>query len=375
MKKIITAAILSLPLFASAQVKFIVRGKIGHLDAPAKVFIFYFRPEGADFTQVLDSTVLNDGNFEFKGDIPTPLEAHVHLRRKGETFFAPRVNEFKSLYLENGVVTITGDSMPTSVVKGGIENRNYRDLQDMLAPIYAEQRRFSLEQAALPPARKAPKDTLAARSMRSQAATRAAYARFIRSHPHSFIGLNLVRMNYGHTPPVDEVGPLYHLLSPEVRASAPGKVYGDLIALWERTSPGRTAPDFTLTDTLDRSIALHDFKGKYVLLNFWATWCGPCMQEKPFLKKTYAAYKNKNFEILDVSMTDKSGKYGDRDKWIRMVRNFGLPWVSVYGDAAVDLYGIQSVPQNYLIDPSGKVIGHDLHKEALDKKLEELLSK
>ncbi|MBS1563440.1 MAG: TlpA family protein disulfide reductase, partial [Bacteroidetes bacterium] len=213
------------------------------------------------------------------------------------------------------------------------------------------------------------------RSLRHRAAELDANARFVRTHPNSFVSLGLLRYNYGHTPPVDIVGPLFHLLSPAILSSEPGKAYGKVIALWERTTPGHMAPDFILTDTLGRNVALHDFKGKYVLLNFWATWCGPCIVEKSSLKKTYAAYKDKNFEILDVSITDKSGKYGDRDKWGKMVRNFHLPWTNVYGDAAVELYGIESVPQNYLIDPSGKVIGHDVHKEALDKKLEELLTK
>ncbi|HSC39537.1 MAG TPA: TlpA disulfide reductase family protein, partial [Chitinophagaceae bacterium] len=319
--------------------------------------------------------VLLDGAFEFKGDVPCPTEASVHLRRKGQTFFTPGVNEFKTFYLENGTVTITGDSMQTAIVKGGMENRNYRDLQDMLQPVHDEFWQFSRAQSALPPAQRASKDTLAARSLRHRAAERDAYARFVRTHTNSFVSLNLLKYNYGHTPPVDEVGPLFHVLSPAIRASDSGKAYGDLIALWERTSPGSQAPDFTMKDTLGTAVSLHGFRGKYVLLNFWATWCGPCMIEKGDLKKTWAAFKDKGFSIVDVSMADTSGRFGDHAKWLKMVHNMKLPWTNVYGMEAFLAYGIKSTPQNYLIDPAGKVIGHDVHGPALDKKLEELLNK
>jgi thiol-disulfide isomerase/thioredoxin len=373
MKKPIVAIALLLPLFLSAQEKFVIKGKIGSLNAPARAFLFYWRPPG--FTVVMDSAVLVNGVFEFKSSVPYPLEATLHLRRNGEGYYAKGPDEMRSFYLENGTITITGDSLSNATLKAGVENTHYRQLQTLLQPVRNKSRQFYRDQYALPKDQRLAGDALKEKALQFQAEERAAYAQFVRTHTNSFVSINLLRLGYGKTPPVAEVGPLYHGLSARVRGSQLGKEYGATIALWEKAMLGRQAPDFTLTDTLSRPVSLSDFKGQYVLLNFWATWCGPCIQEKPFLKKTYAAYRGKNFQILDVSMTDKSGKYGDRDKWIKMVHNFGLPWINVYGDAAVDLYGIETVPQNFLIDPAGKVIGHDVHKEELDKKLEELLNK
>lgn len=373
MKKWIIIVSLFLPYLLPAQEKFVIKGNIGNLNAPARAFLFYWRPPG--FTVVMDSAVLVNGAFEFTGSVPYPLEAVVHLRRNGDGYYAKGVDELCLFYLENGAITITGDSLFGATVKGSIENRNHRELQALLQPLRNRSRQFYSDQYALPKEQRLAADAMKEKAWQFQADEKAAYAQFVRTHTNSFVSLNLLRLSYGKTPPVAEVGPLYHGLSARVRSSQLGKEYGAIIALWEKAMLGRQAPDFTLTDTLNRQVSLSDFKGKYLLLNFWATWCGPCMQEKLFLKKTYAAYKDKNFQILDVSMTDKSGKYGDRNKWVKMVHNFGLPWVNVYGDAAVDLYGIETVPQNFLIDPAGKVIGHDVHKEELDKKLEELLGK
>ena len=373
MKKRIVTTALVFPLFLSAQENFIIKGHIAHLNAPARVFLYYWRPPG--FTVVMDSAVLVNGAFEFNNSVPYPLEATIHLRRNGEGYYANGFDELRSFYLENGAITIAGDSLTTATVKGGVENTYYRQLQELLRPGRSRSRQFYREQYALPKEQRLSADVLREKALQFQAEEKAAYAQFVRTHANSFVSLNLLRLGYGKTPPVAVVGPLYHGLSARVRSSLLGKEYGATIALWEKAMVGRQAPDFTLTDTLNRQVSLSDFKGKYVLLNFWATWCGPCIQEKIYLKKTWTAYKDKNFQILDVSMTDKSGKFGDRNKWIKMVHNFGLPWTNVYGDAAVDLYGIETVPQNFLIDPSGKVIGHDIHKEALDKELETLLNK
>jgi len=365
MKGVIIATALLLPMLVFAQEKFVIKGKIGHLNAPAKVFLTY--QQLPDYSEVTDSVVLNNGSFEFKGVTQYPVEGSLYMRRKGENFFVNGQYETRDFYIENGVTTIAGDSLNNAMIKGGIENSNYQDLQTLLKPVKDRRAAFYRQQLT--------KEAYHEQALQLETDEKAVYAQFIRTHTNSFVSFRLLRYNYGNRNSVDEVAPLYHLLSDHVKQSEPGKKYGDRIASWERTRIGNPAPDFTLTDTLNKPVSLSDFKGKYVLLNFWATFCAPCIAEKPAMKKTYAAFKDKNFNILDVSMVDKSGKYGDRQKWLRMVRNFKLPWVNVYGDAAVELYGIDAYPQNYLIDPTGKIIAHDVHFEALNKKLEELLGK
>lgn len=135
---------------------------------------------------------------------------------------------------------------------------------------------------------------------------------------------------------------------------------------------GDEAPELALPSTNDKEIALSSLRGKVVLIDFWASWCGPCIKELPNVKRAYTKYKNKGFEIYGVSL-DK-----DRDAWLNAINKEGLTWPQVsdlkfWQSEAVEIYGIQSIPFTVLIDKEGKIIATDLRGEALDKKLAEIL--
>jgi thiol-disulfide isomerase/thioredoxin len=129
-----------------------------------------------------------------------------------------------------------------------------------------------------------------------------------------------------------------------------------------------------MNDTLGNPVALSSFKGKYVLIDFWASWCGPCRKENPNVVKAYNTYKDKNFTILGVSLDNQTGK----EKWMKAIHDDGLIWTHVsdlqyWNNAAAKEYGVQSIPQNFLVDPQGKIAGKNLRGEELEKKLAELL--
>jgi peroxiredoxin len=133
------------------------------------------------------------------------------------------------------------------------------------------------------------------------------------------------------------------------------------------------AMDFTQNDTLGNPVSLSSFKGKYVLIDFWASWCGPCRQENPNVVKAFNNYKDKGFTVLGVSLDQPNAK----DKWMKAIHDDNLTWTQVsdlkfWGNAVAVQYGIQAIPQNFLIDPQGKIIGKNLRGEALNKKLETL---
>lgn len=135
---------------------------------------------------------------------------------------------------------------------------------------------------------------------------------------------------------------------------------------------GQVAPDFTLPDPSGKMISLSSFRGKYVLVDFWASWCGPCRQENPNVVKAYQQYKGKNFTILGVSL-DKT-----KDKWQEAIKADGLAWSHVsdlkfWDSAVVPLYGLNAIPTNFLLDPQGKVIASNLRGPALEAKLQEVL--
>ena len=137
---------------------------------------------------------------------------------------------------------------------------------------------------------------------------------------------------------------------------------------------GREAPDFAMPDVSGKEIKLSSFKGKYVLVDFWASWCGPCRQENPNLVRAYHQFKNKNFTVLGVSLD----RPGQKDKWLKAINDDKLAWTNIsdlqfWNSAVVSLYGIDGIPFNVLVDPQGKVIAEGLRGHSLVEKLGEVL--
>ena len=136
----------------------------------------------------------------------------------------------------------------------------------------------------------------------------------------------------------------------------------------KRLAVGGQLPDFTANDPDGKKISLSDFKGKYVLVDFWASWCIPCRNEFPFLKKAYSKYKDKNFEIIGYSIDSEASV------WVSAIENDDTPWVQVshllgYKDPVAVNYQINGVPANWLIAPDGKVIARNLRGEEVGKVL------
>ncbi|MBK6937221.1 MAG: AhpC/TSA family protein [Chitinophagaceae bacterium] len=137
---------------------------------------------------------------------------------------------------------------------------------------------------------------------------------------------------------------------------------------------GKPAPDFSMPDPNGKEIRLSSFRGKYVLVDFWASWCKPCRMENPFIVKAYNRFKNKNFTVLGVSL-DSNGK---KDTWLKAVIQDSLAWTHVsdlmyWSSPIIQLYKIEGIPFNVLVDPQGKVIAEALRGEDLEKKLETIL--
>lgn len=137
---------------------------------------------------------------------------------------------------------------------------------------------------------------------------------------------------------------------------------------------GQMAPELISQDANGKEVKLSSFKGKYVLVDFWASWCGPCRQENPNVVAAYNKYKNKNFTILGVALE----RPGQKDNWLEAIKKDNLAWTQVsdflfWQSPVVPLYGFEGIPYNVLINPEGKIIGESLRGYQLEEKLQEVL--
>jgi peroxiredoxin len=172
----------------------------------------------------------------------------------------------------------------------------------------------------------------------------------------------------------DKAEPLFNSLAESNKSLPSAQLLWEGIDIAKKTGIGRIAMDFTQNDTLGKPVTLSSLRGKYLLVDFWASWCGPCRRENPNVVKAFNKYKDKGFHILGVSLDQPNAK----DKWMKAIHDDGLTWTHVsdlkyWNNAAAVQYGIQAIPQNYLLDPQGKIVAKNLSGEDLDKKLGALL--
>ena len=311
----------------------------------------------------------------FSGNVIEPTRATLQLKSlqpdMPDEEFASQ--DRKDFFLENVVITVKGDTaVKTANIKGGKTQTDFLLLEATLKPLGDK----------IPPLNKQftqlmkQKDEKGADSLRPQlTAIRMEMGKaeddFIRKYNNSFVSADLLR-DRAYLIELENFEPLFNTLSANLKNSVIGKKLQERLGLAKKTNVGRPAMDFTQQATEDKPFTLSSLKGKYVLIDFWASWCGPCREENPHVLKAYNAFRGKNFEIIGVSLDQQ------KQPWLNAIKDDGLSWLHVsdlkgWKNEVALMYGINAVPQSFLLDPNGVIIARDLSGKELTKKLEELL--
>ncbi|MCD0487807.1 AhpC/TSA family protein [Pedobacter sp. MC2016-14] len=372
MKKIIFTIIAGLPFAALAQQEFTISGSIGNVKLPATAYVVYQQSAKMHYDS---ATVQHDGRFNIKGTVKVPTKAFVMVAQSGEKLFSKPAPDQIGIYLEKGTIEFaTPDSMFKAKIGGTPLNNDQQELRDMLAPF--TKRGKELELASKKAEGHVEEKAKIQKLYESVAASqKGIQEQFIRSHTGSIVSLGLLRMSFNPEQDSEKAKSLFNGLSAELKDSKEGKSYLSAIEKAGALMIGNIGPDFVMKNVKGEDVSLASFKGKYVLLDFWASWCGPCRQENPTVVKAYEKYKASKFTILGVSLD--SGENGKKN-WMDAIAKDGLTWEQVcdlkgWGNVAAQLYHVNAVPTNFLLDPTGKIIGKNLRGDELNAKLAAIL--
>jgi len=356
------------PCALFAQLDYQIKGQVGQTDAPAKVYLIQ---HGASMK--VDTALISKGSFEFKGQVSDPSRSTIVLDYQGvglgNITTQPDVLE---IFLEKGLITITSqDSLKKAQIKGSAindENAGYKvflkSALDKMTNLMTKFQNTPEEIRTTKEFRDEMNSTY--KSIQSEMAV--LNDEYVKTHPDSYLSLEVMKSYGGGNPDVTTMEPKFNLLSERLRQTNAGKEIQQRINSLKSTSTGSIAPEFTQMDQNNKPVKLSDFKGKYVLVDFWASWCGPCRGENPNVVKAYNEYNDKGFTILGVSLDE------DRAKWLEAIEKDQLTWTHVsdlkgWKNEVAGMYQIRSIPANVLINPEGKIVAKNLRGEDLSKEL------
>ncbi|MFW5890030.1 MAG: redoxin domain-containing protein [Marinilabiliaceae bacterium] len=324
--------------------------------------------ESSSGPEAVDTSEIVDGKFSFSGKVDQPM------------FYLVYVNDDQNpvtFFLENADVEINGniDSLQAAEVKGSELNEKFQKFND---EVPSGDRAQALQEEFMQARQSGDQQLMEELSAEYQGIMEEQqqyFKDYVNQNTDNAVGAFL-GMNMARSMNADELEELVASFEEEIPEHPYVKEMQDMVGPAQEQSEagnavqvGSEAPDFTLADAEGNEHSLSDFQGKYVFLDFWASWCSPCREENPNLVKVYKQYGGEDFEIVGVSL-DKT-----RDPWLKAVEEDNITWTQLHdpeGEVA-GTYGVQSIPFTLLLDEEGEIIEKNLRGDALQDKLDEIL--
>ncbi len=270
--------------------------------------------------------------------------------------------------------TLKVDSMAVSRIDGGQSQNDYLDYRGIISNLVAIQQKMQTDF----------NQAVQTNDVNMQNAIRNEYQNlntryiselkgFIKTHPKSPVSTYILANELVNPAiPVEEVVEAIGYVDKSLADNSNFRAANARIENIKGTMVGYTATNFSQSTPEGKKVSLTDFRGKYVLIDFWASWCKPCRMENPNVVAAYNRYKDKGFTVLGVSMDS------NKDPWVSAIKQDNLAWTHVsdlkgWGNEVGKLYNVTGIPQNFLLDKDGKIVAKDLRGEALEQKLAELI--